>query len=465
MNIVIIGCGKVGYTIAKQLDEEGYDITVVETNPDALNRAVRHLDVVGVQGSGTDISVLKEAGAPKANLVIAVTPSDETNIVCCLLSKKLGAQRTISRVRNPEYAQSKYLFKDDIGLSMLINPEEAAASEIVRMLPYSPKVHISSFGKGQMEIAEIIVEENNPLSNRSISWIDSHSKSQVQYCIIQRDNQIIIPDGHTIVQAGDKLTFTGESKAIHRFFQEFYKEKRARMHEIMIVGGSRIAMYLTKMLLNMNIAVKLIEKSEKKARDLAVLFPNITVICADGTDQNVLLSENICEMDGFVSLTDNDEENVILSMFAAKQGVNRVVPKVNRVELNFLLEQLGLINAVTPKNIAADQITQYVRAIQNSIGSSVEAMIHAANDHVEFLEFRVRANCQFIDVPLKNLNLKPDILIAYISHNGIPVIARGESRVEVGDSIIVVSKLKGLRDINDILTSSNAPKAELAGNS
>ena len=273
MNTVIIGSGKVGFAVARMLDEEGYDITIIENRPEAMTRAVTHLDLTGVYGSGTDIAILKKAGVPKADLVIAATSSDETNLVCCFLARKLGAARTIARVRNPEYAQSRYLFKRELGLSMMINPEEDAAFEIVRMLPYSPKVHISSFSKGQMEIAEIILEKDSPLAGRSISWLDSHSKAMVQYSIIQRGREVIIPNGSTILQSGDKLTFIGRPGEIQRFFLEFYKERQRRVREVMIVGGSRIACYLTEQLLSMKLTVKLIEKIRKRLTNWLAATP------------------------------------------------------------------------------------------------------------------------------------------------------------------------------------------------
>lgn len=463
MNIVVVGVGKVGHALVRQLDAEGHDVTVIENKAQVLEHTLNYLDVVGVQGSGTDVDILREAGVPRADLVIAATSTDETNIVTCLLSRRIGAARTIARIRNPEFHKSSWLIKDDLGLSMLMNPENAAASEIIRCLLYSSKVKVYSFAKGRMEMAEGRVGENSPLAGRKINEIDARGRASVQFCIIQRDNEVIIPGGETVIHSGDKLSVAGSTREIEKFFAQFWPMKRRRLREVMIVGGSRIANYLASRLLELNIEVKIIEKDREKADEIAARFPQVTVICGDGTDQTLLLSENLQEMDGFVSLTDNDEENVIISMFAERCGVEHVVPKVNRVELGFLLEKLGLSNAVTPKNIAADNIVQYVRAMQNSVGSNVESIIQAADGAVEVLEFRVASNCRFIGRRVKDLPLKSGILVAYITHKSRPHIARGDTLINEGDSFIVVSKVKGLRDINDVLAASNGKEAELAG--
>ena len=464
MNIVVVGVGKVGHALVRQLDAEGHDVTVIESKEQVLDHILNYLDVVGVQGSGTDVDILRDAGVAKADLVIAATSTDETNIVICLLSRRLGASRTIARIRNPEFYKSSWLIKDDLGLSMLMNPENAAANEIVRCLHYSSKVKVYSFAKGRMEMAEARLEEGNRLAGRRINEIASRNRASVQFCIIQRGDEVIIPGGETMLQAGDKLSVAGSTGEIEKFFAQFWPLKRKRLREVMIIGGSRIASYLIARLLDMSIEVKIIEKDPDKAHDLAVRFPEVTVICGDGTDQSLLLSENLDEMDGFVSLTDNDEENVIISMFAERRGVEHVVPKVNRVELGFLLEKLGLSNAVTPKNIAADNIVQYVRAMQNSVGSNVESIILAADGAVEVLEFRVAPNCRFIGRQLRDLPLKSGILVAYITHKSRPSIARGDTKIVEGDSFIVVSKVKGLRDINDVLAASNGKEAELESN-
>ena len=427
MKIAIVGNGKVGFALAKQLDQEGHDVTIIENKSKVLEDTMNRLDIIGVCGNGANVEVLKEAQVKDCELLIAATSQDEVNILSCMLAKKLGTKNTIARIRNPEYVSGLNLMKEELGLSMQINPEMAAALEIVRSLRFSSNIKATSFAKGRMELTEIKIKEGSPLIGQSLSEISNRYKSTVLFCVIQRGSQVIIPDGQTIILEGDKVSLT------------------------VIVGGGRITFYLVRLLLRLGMEVKVIEKNKDVCLDLVERFPSITVIHGDGTDHELLRSENLEDMDGFVALTDNDEENVIISMFASNLGVQNVLPKVNRVSLGFLLEKLGLENAITPKNITANQICQYVRAMQNTVGSNIESLIKIVDDQVEVLEFRVRDNCKFIGVPLKDLKLKNEMLVAYITHRGKPQVAQGDTRVSLGDSMILISKIAGLRDINDVL--------------
>lgn len=451
MKIIIIGNGKVGFAIAKQLSHEGYEITIIENKPQVLNLTMNVLDVVGVHGNGCNYDVLKEANVEQADLVIAATSSDEVNIISCLLAKKMGADHTIARIRNPEYVRGLRMLKEDLGLSMQINPEQTAAREIVRSLSFANSIKVSSFAKGRMELAEIKIHEGNPLCNQTIYQIDSALKSQVQFVAIQRDGEAIIPDGRTILLKNDKVTLTATAKQLEKFLCETGIIEHRAIHEIMIIGGGKITFYLAPMLMEMGIAVKVIEIKRERCEELVERFPLLTVIHGDGTDHELLLSENLEEMDAFIALTDNDEENVITSMYASSHGVPRVLPKVNRIALGFLLEKLGLENTITPKNLTANQIVQYVRAMQNTLGSSVESLTKIVDDQVEVLEFRVRENCRFINQPLKDIKFKKGILLSNILRKGKATIASGNSTVSLGDTVIIISQLHGLREINDVL--------------
>lgn len=451
MKIVIIGDGKVGFAIAKQLSHEGYDITIIENKPQVLNLTMNVLDVVGIQGNGCNYDVLKEAQVDQADLVIAATSSDEINIISCLLAKKMGADHTIARIRNPEYVRGLRMLKEDLGLSMQINPEQTAAREIVRSLNFANSVKVSSFAKGRMELAEIKIRENSPLIERAIHQVDNALKSQVQFVAIQRQEEVIIPDGSTILKKDDKVTLTATAKQLKKFLCETGIIEHRAIHEVMIIGGGKITFYLVPMLMELSIAVKVIEMRSERCEELVERFPQLTVIHGDGTDHELLLSECLEEMDAFIALTDNDEENVITSMFASSHGVPRVLPKVNRMALGFLLERLGLENTITPKNLTANQIVQYVRAMQNTLGSSVESLTKIVGDQVEVLEFRVRDNCRFIGRPLKDLQFKKGILVSYIIRKGKASIAVGSSQVAIGDTVIIISQLQGLREINDVL--------------
>ena len=450
MKIIVVGDGKVGFAIAKQLNQEGHDITVVENKANVLSSTMNQLDIVGVQGNGASLDTLLEARVPSSDLLIAATSTDEVNVICCLLAKKLGARHTIARIRNPEYNNTVRLIKDELGLSMSINPEQAAAREILRAIRFSNSIKVSSFAKGRIELAE--VTENSPLINMRVVDINRRFKTEVLFVTILRDGEVIIPNGNTVIYENDRLTLTGSTTQLERFFIKIGILSDRTVNEVMIVGGGRITYYLTSMLLELGMAVKIIELNKEKCINLVEKFPQATVIHGDGTDHELLLSESLEEMDAFIALTDNDEENVIISMFAQSHGVTHVLPKVNRVSLGFLLEKLGLENSITPKFITANQIVQYVRAMQNTVGSNVESLIKLVDDKVEALEFRVRDNCRFIDVPIKDLNIRKGIIIAYVTHKGVSKVATGDMRIQLSDTVIIISKVAGLRDINDLLS-------------
>ena len=452
MKIIVVGDGKVGFAIAKQLNQEGHDITVVENKANVLSSTMNQLDIVGVQGNGASLDTLLEARVPSSDLLIAATSTDEVNIICCLLAKKLGARHTIVRIRNPEYNNTVRLIKDELGLSMSINPEQAAAREILRAIRFSNSIKVSSFAKGRIELAEVKVTENSPLINMRVVDINRRFKTEVLFVTILRDGEVIIPNGNTVIYENDRLTLTGSTTQLERFFIKIGILSDRTVNEVMIVGGGRITYYLTSMLLELGMAVKIIELNKEKCINLVEKFPQATVIHGDGTDHELLLSESLEEMDAFIALTDNDEENVIISMFAQSHGVTHVLPKVNRVSLGFLLEKLGLENSITPKFITANQIVQYVRAMQNTVGSNIESLIKLVDDKVEALEFRVRDNCRFIDVPIKDLNIRKGIIIAYVTHKGVSKVATGDMRIQLSDTVIIISKVAGLRDINDLLS-------------
>ncbi|WP_348687936.1 Trk system potassium transporter TrkA [uncultured Dubosiella sp.] len=454
MNIVIIGDGKVGFALATQLDHEGHNVTVIDNKASVLEKTINSLDVVGVLGNGATPETLKEAGAQHADVVIAATSKDEINIISCLLARKLGARHTIARIRSPEYVGSLNMVKEELGLSLEINPELVAAREIRRSLRFTSSIRTQSFAKTRLEIAEIKIFENLPLAGRKVIDIANMYRQSVLFCIVEREGELLIPNGTTVIRKGDKVALTGRTKELQSFFNELRILKNDKIKDVMIVGGGRITYYLTSMLLDLGIDVTIIEKDGEKCLALVEKFPRVTIIHGDGTDHELLLSENLENMDAFIALTDNDEENVMISMFANSKGIEHVIPKVNRVELGFILEKLGLENAITPKNITADHIVSYVRAMQNSLGSNVESLVKLKDERIELLEFRVRDNCRFLNRPIKDVAFKPGILIAFVTHKGEPRIATGATRVVCGDTVVVISKRKGLSDINDVLAQS-----------
>ena len=451
MKIVIVGGGKVGFAIAKELEKENHEITVVDSRPHVVSNITNLLDVVCVEGNGADLDTLKEAGVEGADILIAATASDEVNIISCLLAKKLGVDNTIARIRNPEYNNSTALLKDDLGLSLTVNPERLTAREIVRSIRYSNQIKVSTLAKGRIELAEFVVDADNPMVNKTVRQISQHYRSDVLLCLIQRGDEVIVPDGVTMVQQGDRLSVIGRTQDVENFMIDTGISEYADFDEIMIVGGGRITYYLTHLMDRLGVRVKIIEKNEAKSRNLAMTFPNATIIHGDGTDHEFLSSENLKNMDAFIALTDMDEENVISSIFADTQGVKHIIPKVNRFSMDFLYEKFGISKAIAPKQIAANLIVQYVRAMQNAVGSNVESMVCINEKGVEALEFRVRENCSFIGKPLKDLTFKKGILIGYIFRGRNPQIATGDSKLQVGDTVVVVSSIPMLRDINDVL--------------
>lgn len=450
MKIVIVGDGKVGFTLAAKLDVEGHDVTIIENKPNVLTSTLNMLDVIGIQGNGANYDVQMEAKVPEADLLIAATSTDEMNMICCMIAKKLGARHTIARIRNPEYIKTLSIMKEDLGLSMHINPEFAAAREISRTLRFSDALKVNFFAKSRVELIEVKIHKENPLIGVPLHAFNKKHKLNVLVCALQRGEDVIIPDGNAILQENDRIHITGSPKDLEKFFYRMDMHNR-KVKDVIIIGGGRIAFYLTQQLLDMGMHVKIVEKNKDRCLQLLETFPDATIIHGDGTDHELLISENLKEHDAFIALTDNDEENIIISMYAASNGVKRVIPKINRISMGFLLEKLGLENAVTPKYTTADQIVQYVRAMQNTVGSNVESLIRLLDDQVEVLEFRVRKNCKFINVPLVDLQFQADTLAACITHRGITKIAKGSSRIQEGDTIIIISKIQGLRELNDVL--------------
>lgn len=451
MKIVIVGDGKVGETLAKRLSTEGHNLVVVDNNAEILKNTTDTLDVIGVVGNGASYDVQKEAGMAKADLVIAATSQDELNMLACMFAKKLGAKHTIARVRNPEYYGQLHMMKEDIGLSMVINPELEAANEIARILKFPSALKIEPFVQGNVELVEVPVKEGSPMEDTRLSNLEEKVGIRVLVCAVQRKEDVFIPSGDFVLRAGDHIHITAPQADMLRFFKQtgLFKEK---IRSVMIIGGGRIGYYLTRQLMEMGMQVKLIDKDEERCMILSEAFPKATVIHGDGTDQDILQEEGIDSVDAFVALTGNDEENIIISMYANALKVNKVITKINRISFFSLLGDIGIDSIVSPKYLTADQILRYVRAMKNSFGSNnIETLHKMVGDEMEALEFHVKENAFFTGVPLKNLELKGDLLIACIFRNGRSIIPGGNDTIEAGDRVIVVTSNKKLNDLSDIL--------------
>ncbi|MBQ6000406.1 MAG: Trk system potassium transporter TrkA [Clostridia bacterium] len=449
MNIVIVGDGKVGHALAEQLSSEGHDIVVIDNSPDRLKNSDTRLDVIAVQGNGVNYSVQLEAGVPKADLLVAATPSDECNMLCCLVAHKLGAKHTIARVRNPEYTQQLVLLREDLGLSMAVNPELATSKEISRILAFPSATKIETFCKGRVELCEFTIPKNSPLHGLVLSSLYGKYRLKVLICTVQRNGKVYIPQGDFMLQAGDHIGITASPAEISAFFKAV-DLTREKVRNVFLVGGSRIAYYLTRQLLDMGMQVTLVECNHRRCLELCESFPRAIIIEGDGNDHELLLEEGLGEADAFVALTGNDEANILLSMFASVTGVSKTITKINRSPLLKVTDQLPLDSVVSPKSVATNHILQYVRALNNSRGSNVETLHRLLNDQVEALEFLVTESFDRHSIPLKSLPLEKDLLVASIIRNGKVIIPGGNDTIEIGDSVVVVTTRPYMKDIKDI---------------
>lgn len=450
MNIVVVGDGKVGYTLTEQLSREGHDMVVIDNSSKALSNSTNALDVIGIHGNGVSYQVQKEAGVDKADLLIAATSSDEINMLCCMVAKKLGAKNTIARVRNPEYAMQMVFLKEELGLSLVINPEQAAAAEISRILRFPSALKVDTFARGRVELVEYKLREGTPLDGLPLYALSRKYRFKILICAVQRGAEVYIPTGDFILRTGDKLTITATPKEIEGFFKAIGAFSQ-RVKDVMIIGGGRITFYLALRLIESGIRVKVIEQDEKKCMELSDYLPKAMIIHGDGTDRELLSEEGIASVDAFVTLTGMDEENIIISMYAAAQHVKKVITKVSRTDFADMLSGSGLDTFIIPKSITATQIVRYVRAMQNSLGSNVETLYQIVNGKVEALEFHAREKARCIGVPLKDLALVRELLIACIIRKGRIIVPGGDDSILAGDSVVVVTTNGGLDDLDDIL--------------
>ena len=451
MKIVIIGDGKVGYKLAKQLSEENNDIVLIDNNARRLKETINKLDVLGIAGDGVSADVQKEAGVPNADLVIACASTDEINMLSCLIAKRLGAKNTIARVRNPIYYEQIDILKEDLRLSMTINPELIMASEIARVLIFPSASKVETFVKGRVELVGVPVKEDNPIVGMNLADMYRKLKIKVLVCAVQRGNEVYIPDGSFVIEEGDKIHVAATHQALEEFFKETGARKR-KIKKVIIGGGGRVGFYLAKQLGSMGMEVKLIEQNREKCEELCEALPKVTVIHGDATEHDLLMEENIQDADAFVTLTGLDEENIIAGLFAKMQGVKKIVAKVNEDSRVKMVEGLGIDSIVSAKNTTTDAILSYVRARQNSLTSAnVETMYRLVDDRVEALEFIINEETPYTNVPLKNLKFKPNNLIACIARQRQIIIPNGNDLFQVGDSIVIVTKDKKVQDITDIL--------------
>jgi len=449
LKIVIVGSGNVGYHLAALLVDEGHDIVVIDNHTETLEKLVEVLDIKGVHGNGSYLDVQMEADVPNADLVIAVAQRDEINMLCCLLAKKLGAKHTIARVRNLEYSRQLHLLKDELGLSMSINPELAAASEIARILKFPSALKIDTLAKGRVELVHFKLAKDNPLVNHSLLEISNKFSHKILISAVERNGEVDMPTGNYVLAAGDKVHIIGKLQDITKFFKSlglFIPKAKY----VLIVGGGQIAFYLAQQILTMGMQVKIIESDRKRCLELCESLPAATIINSDGTNQDVLMEEKLQSADSFIALTESDEANLIISMFAKSKGVAKVITKINRSKYMNVMQKLEIDSFISQHLITSNTIARYVRAMQNTVGSGVETLYKFVNDKAEAIEFIATGNTRHIYERLRDLKLKKNLLIAALVRKGNVIIPDGNSKIMPGDNVIVVTTNKKLNDLDDI---------------
>ena len=452
MRIVVVGAGKVGRVLTEQLAAEKHDIVVIDQDSDLIESIVNIYDVRGVVGNGGCYDVQKDAFEDGADLLIATTSSDETNILACLVAKKLGTPHTIASIRNPEYEKQLHFMREELGLSMVVNPEKATAREIARVLRFPSAIKREQFCRQRFELVEYRVNEGNPLEGLQLSDLYRNIRVKILICAVARGQQTIIPTGATVLQKGDKIYLTASARELESFFRKLNIFK-ARANNIMIVGASRIAYYLVKELQDIQKRVTVIDSNAARCQAMSEKFPGVLVIHGDGADSELLSEERISEMDAFVPLTGLDETNIILAMYASQFPNCKVVAKINRPSFADLANQKGLVDSVvSTAAVTSETIARYVRAMQNSFDSdNIKTLHRLVGGRVEALEFNVGPGLPFIGVPLKDLNLREGLLVAgIVRQNGAPVIPSGADALQEGDDVVIVTTdttLHALRDI------------------
>ncbi len=450
MKIIIAGCGKIGTTILASLVAEGHDVVAIDHNPDIISEITNIYDVIGVCGNGAEIGTLSEAGADKAELFVAVTGSDEFNMLSCFIARKMGAAHTIARIRKPEYNDNSLGFmKQHLGLSMAINPELLAAHELYNILKLPAAVKIETFSHRNFEMVELKLKPDSVLDGMTLSQLRIKFKAKFLVCTVQRGDKIYIPDGNFSLKSGDKISITADIAELQKLLKEMgILQKQAR--NIMILGGSRTAYYLARRLIASGSSVKIIERDMERCNALSEALPKAVIIYGDGAQQELLMEEGLSSVDAFVSLTGMDEENILISIFASNQNVPTVISKVNRNELASLADKLGLDCLVSPKKIISDVLVRYARALENSLGSKVETLYKLMDDRAEALEFIVGQDFKNINIPLKDMKFHKNILLAGIIRGRQPIIPSGNDVILPGDRVIVISADRRLQDLSDI---------------
>ena len=450
LKIIIVGCGKVGANLVDQLSKEGHDITVIDKKVEKIQDITNTYDVMGLVGNGASYSTQIEAGIEETDLIIAVTDSDELNLLCCTVAKRVGKCAAIARVRTPDYSEETGYLREQLGLALIINPELEAAREVARILYLPTALEVNSFAHGQAELVKFKVPEGNLLNGLSLAYLGKNITNDILICAVERNGEVYMPNGDFVLQSGDVVSFVSERHIARDFLKQIGLATR-QVKDTMIIGASKAAYYLAKELLNMGISVKIIEKEKENCESLSVKLPKAIIINGDGTDPDILKEEGIETVQSFIPLTGIDEENIMLTLYAKQVSKAKVVTKINRVNYKQVINNLDLGSLVYPKYITSEAIIAYVRAKKNSMGSNIETLYHMFDSRVEAIEFIVEENSKVSGVPIKDLKLKKDVLISFINHNGHIIIPTGNDEIEDGDTVMIVTKNTGFTGIDDIV--------------
>ena len=450
LKIIIVGCGKVGANLVDQLSKEGHDITVIDKKAEKIQDITNIYDVMGLVGNGASYSTQMEAGIEETDLIIAVTDSDELNLLCCTVAKRVGKCAAIARVRTPDYSEETGYLREQLGLALIINPVLEAAREVARILYLPTALEVNSFAHGQAELVKFKVPEGNLLNGLSLAYLGKNITNDILICAVERNGEVYMPNGDFVLQSGDVVSFVSERHIARDFLKQIGLATR-QVKDTMIIGASKAAYYLAKELLNMGISVKIIEKEKENCESLSVKLPKAIIINGDGTDPDILKEEGIETVQSFIPLTGIDEENIMLTLYAKQVSKAKVVTKINRVNYKQVINNLDLGSLVYPKYITSEAIIAYVRAKKNSMGSNIETLYHMFDSRVEAIEFIVEENSKVSGVPIKDLKLKKDVLISFINHNGHIIIPTGNDEIEDGDTVMIVTKNTGFTGIDDIV--------------
>ena len=450
MKIMIAGAGVIGGSVAEALTGEGHDLTVIDVNTSTLNRLSNDLDVICVEGDAADPELLREAGAAEADLVVAATEKDEVNMVCGIVSRKLGAKHVIARIRDPRYLHQTAFLRETLGLSQIVNPEYECARQIARLLRFPSAARVVTFSKGSVEIVEHRVPDGGALDGLCLKDMGRRFRSRVLIALIEREGKSLIPNGETVLRAGDRLSITGAPNDLRKFFMEIGEYKKP-VRQVMIMGGSRTAVYLTGLLQENGIGVTVVERDRDRCDELCDLIPKAHVVCGDATHTDVLREDGILSADGFVALTGDDGDNIITSLYARRCKVSKIVTQLNRRHFAEVLNDAGLDSVVSPKDLLAQQLARYVRAFGNSADSSVETLYRLGDGKVEALEFRVHEGARCTQAPIRDLRLRSNVLIAALIRGNRSIVPDGDTRILPGDHAVIVTAAGRLQQLDGIL--------------